>query len=119
MANVNWDTSSFDKGMKALAETMQKAATSALDKIGNEVLRLSTFEVPHDTGALQASANMEVVDENQVDVGYNKVYAARLHEHPEYHFQKGRKGHYLIDPILHNLKIFQSFLQNEITGSTT
>jgi len=118
MANVKWDTKSFDKGMIALSEAMQKASSSALDKIGNEILRLSSFEVPHNIGALLTSASMEPINENQVDVGYNKVYAARLHEHPEYNFQKGRKGRYLIDPILKNMQIFLKFLQDEIKGST-
>lgn len=116
MANITWDDSSFKKGLGALSQAMQRAVTNGLDQIGNEVMRLSTYEVPHDTGALQASANMEVVDENQVDVGYNKVYAARLHEHPEYQFQKGRKSHYLIDPITQNLKVFGTFLQAAVAG---
>jgi hypothetical protein len=38
-----------------------------------------------------------------VTVGYHTPYAARLHEHPEYKFQKGRKAKYLQDPLMHNL----------------
>jgi hypothetical protein len=67
----------------------------------NEVLRLSQMEVPHDEGTLQNSGTVEKVDGDWT-VGYHAPYAARLHEHPEYHFQKGRKGKYLEDPILKN-----------------
>lgn len=117
MANIDWDTKDFDKGVIRLNDVMQKAATAALDKVANEVLRLSTYEVPHDEGMLQNSGSMEPVDDNEVMVGYNMVYAARLHEHPEYKFQKGRKGKYLIDPILQNLTAFKGFVEKQIQQS--
>ena len=69
--------------------------------IGFEVLRLSQFEVPHDIGTLQNSGTVEEIDGNVV-VGYHQPYAAKLHENPQYTFQKGRKGKYLEDPILEN-----------------
>lgn len=69
--------------------------------IGFEVLRLSQFEVPHDIGTLQNSGTVEEID-GDVVVGYHEPYAARLHENPQYNFQKGRKGKYLEDPIREN-----------------
>jgi len=38
-----------------------------------------------------------------VEVGYHTPYATRLHENPQYNFQRGRKGKYLEDPIKKNL----------------
>lgn len=70
-------------------------------KIAHELLRLSQMEVPHDEGTLQNSGTVEAID-GEVVVGYHEKYAARLHEHPEYRFQKGRKGKYLEDPIKRN-----------------
>ncbi len=70
-----------------------------------EVLRLSQFEVPHDEGTLQNSGTVETLPNGDVIIGYHSKYAARLHEHPEYHFQKGRKGKYLSDPIMRNADV--------------
>lgn len=108
-----------------------KKTESLVDKVGSdigrpirevalEVLRLSTYEVPHDKGLLQASGNVEdTSDPQDFIVGYNKVYAARLHEHPEYRFQKGRKGKYLEDPIKNNLSVFQKFIQDGLNAILT
>lgn len=87
--------------LKALQTTIDKSVPKALFDVGLEVLRLSQFEVPHDEGSLQNSGVVEEVD-GDVVVGYHMPYAARLHEHPEYRFQKGRKGKYLEDPIKRN-----------------
>lgn len=81
------------------------AAYTALGAVADEILRLSSFEVPHDIGTLQGSGAVEPRADGGVDVGYNTPYAARLHEHPEYRFQKGRKGKYLEDPIKRNADV--------------
>ena len=68
-----------------------------------ELMRLSQFEVPHDEGTLQNTGTVEVLPNGDVVMGYHTAYAARLHEHPEYNFQKeGRKGKYIEDPIENN-----------------
>jgi len=86
-------------------ENLEKAVEDGVPKqvldLGFEVLRLSQHEVPHDEGTLQNSGTVEEV-RGEVVVGYHTKYAARLHEHPEYRFQKGRKGKYLEDPIIRN-----------------
>ncbi len=108
--SITIDGGSFLEGVDKLTGKAAVVAFSALHAVGEEILRLSEKEVPHDTGALQGSGTM--VDQRasgSVLVGYNKPYAARLHEHPEYHFQKGRKSHYLIDPIINNLPSFNEF----------
>lgn len=105
MANIKWDTSSFMKGVTTLIKRIEAGSKEAKSMVADEVLRLSQFEVPHDKGQLQNSGHVEP-DGDDYLVGYNKVYAARLHEHPEYKFQKGRKGKYLEDPIKMNTKLF-------------
>jgi len=89
------------KLQQALSEGVPKAS---LD-MGFELMRLSQFEVPHDEGSLQNSGVVEL-DGEDVAVGYREPYAARLHENPQYNFQKGRKGKYLEDPIINNKDVF-------------
>jgi hypothetical protein len=107
------DTSDFDRGIAELLAKMPQLQKQATNDVATEILRLSQFEVPHDTGLLQNSGHTEQEDEGAI-VGYNKVYAARLHEHPEYHFQKGRKGKYLEDPIKNNIDIFLKIVSDTV-----
>lgn len=100
------NTKSFDAATKKILGLLPKLGLKALDQIALEILRLSTFEVPHDLGMLQASGTKEARGDTML-VGYNKVYAARLHENPQFQFQKGRKGKYLEDPIKNNLAVLK------------
>lgn len=113
---ISIDTSTLISGIAKAVNTAEAAASRGVKMIADEILRLSQFEVPHDTGLLQNSGHTESDGDGQI-VGYNKVYAARLHENPQYRFQKGRKGKYLEDPIKRNLSIFTTFLQSEVKGS--
>lgn len=112
---IELDLSGLKDGSERLSRAMRVASGRAIEKIADEVLRLSQGEVPHDTGALQNSGHTEVKNRDEVLVGYNKVYAAKMHEHPEYNFQGGRKGKYLEDPLKNNLNIFKN-IYREITG---
>jgi hypothetical protein len=107
------DASDFLNNLKRLGQEVLKIQSKSVRDIAYEVLRLSSFEVPHDKGLLQNSGTVEN-DGGEAIVGYNKVYAARLHEHPEYHFQKGRKGKYLEDPVKNNLDVFKKYTQNAV-----
>lgn len=107
-ADITIDDKQVQDNLKKLVKKAQSGIVNVLSGIAGEILRLSSFEVPHDTGMLQSSGGFEPDGENVV-VGYNKVYAARLHEHPEYRFQKGRKGKYLEDPIKKNMDVFLKF----------
>lgn len=85
-------------------------ASKSIEKVGLEILKLSSKEVPLDTGKLMFSGMVDTAPKTPkgtVDVGYHTPYALRLHEHPEYKFQRGRKGKYLEDPIKSNLSRFQ------------
>lgn len=113
--NVTIDTKEVSKKLAELAKKSASAALKASSSVAEEVLRLSQREVPHDEGLLQNSGQVEPEPGGHI-VGYNKVYAARLHEHPEYRFQKGRKGKYLEDPIKHNSNTFIRIISGEIQG---
>lgn len=98
------DTSAFSATLVKLADDAVGAQQASGLDVGFEIMRLSQMEVPHDKGTLQNSGTVEVID-GAIVVGYHTPYAARLHEHPEYKFKKGRKGKYLSDPIVRNLAV--------------
>lgn len=107
------DASDFLRNLKRLRDQVLQIQNKTVRDIAYEVLRLSSFQVPHDKGMLQNSGTVENDGDGAI-VGYNKVYAARLHEHPEYHFQKGRKGKYLEDPIKDNLDVFKNYTKSAV-----
>ena len=111
--NITVDTSDLNRGLGKLLAKMPELARKVSSAIAEEILRLSQFEVPHDTGLLQSTGQVEPDGDGKI-VGYHKVYAARLHEHPEYRFQKGRKGKYMEDPIKNNLSTFLKFAKEEV-----
>lgn len=115
--NITVDTSSLSRGLAKLGQVAKDAMLRGINDVASEILRLSTFEVPHDTGMLQASGHIEPENDETVIVGYNKVYAARLHEHPEYRFQKGRKGKYLEDPIKNNTNTLLEYIKNAVNSA--
>lgn len=112
----NVDTSDLIKGIARATEAMKNAALKGINDVASEILRLGMFEVPHDKGILQASGHVEPSRDDEVIVGYNTVYAARLHENPQFHFQKGRKGKYLEDPIKNNLNTFIDFIKGGVNA---
>lgn len=110
-----FDSNDVNKKLTELREKIKAAKVKSAHNVAEEVMRLSQMEVPHDTGMLQNSGAIQDKDD-EVIVGYNKVYAARLHEHPEYHFQKGRKGKYLEDPIKRNLDVFRKYFGEQLVS---
>lgn len=121
MIIASMDDNQVMTNLAKLEEAVDQGIPKEVLDIGFEVLRLSQFEVPHDEGTLQNSGTVEEVDGNVV-VGYHTKYAARLHEHPEYRFGKGRKGKYLEDPITKNQQAlgirFAKGMGERIKGAT-
>lgn len=109
--SVTFENKQFKANMDKLLAKAIKNKSQAINNVATEILRLSQFQVPHDKGELQNSGHVSDRQDESV-VGYNKVYAARLHEHPEYKFQKGRKGKYLEDPIKTNLHVFKKYFRD-------
>lgn len=106
------DDDAFQRDMNSVLRKAEDGRDRAQEEAGDELLRLSQAEVPHDVGTLQNSGHTER-DHDDVLVGYGGAaapYAARLHEHPEYRFQKGRKGKFLEDPLVRNLKVLQQHI---------
>src|SRR4051812_21225951 len=106
MAGVTLDDSSFQVGIKTIMKRVDDKKMTALGVVADELLRLSQLEVPLKVGTLMGTGNSERGNDEYI-VGYNTPYAARLHEHPENRFGRGRKGKYLEDPLKKNLPIFR------------
>ena len=112
--HIEIDDSDFQRKSNDLVRKIFPDKVSlAIHTVASEILRLSQYEVPHDAGELQNSGSISDEKDESI-VGYNKVYAARLHEHPEYQFQKGRKGKYLEDPIKMNLSVFLNYFKDTL-----
>ena len=96
-----------------LIAKLPDAQAGSTEAVADEVMRLTQIEVPHDEGTLQNSGAVEPQPNGDTVLGYHTRYAARLHEHPEYRFQKGRKGKYIEDPIQNNASVLGvSFARN-------
>lgn len=70
----------------------REAMEDALEFLKDEANK----RVPHDEGILEASGDY-MINQSKAEgvIFYDTPYAVRLHEHPEYHFQKGREGKWL------------------------
>lgn len=80
-------------GGEIIATTAAEAA-AGLTLGGEALLTLANRTVPHDEGVLEGSGSV-AVSGLEGAVGYDTPYAERLHEHPEYDFQGGRRGKWL------------------------
>jgi hypothetical protein len=112
--SLKFDDSQFQDRAKQLLKKVEENTKKGVYEVAKEVLRISNNRyVPHDTGELQNSGSMNPDSPaTEIEVGYNKVYAARLHEHPEYSFQKGRVGKYLERTIVENIRAFREHMMN-------
>lgn len=119
MANIEIDDKEFQKRLTEIAgKKLEEAKQQKVHDIASEILRLSSKMVPFDKGMLLNSGN--VIDQPTFSVvGYNKVYASRLHEHPEYKFKNGRSGKYLETPIKINMGVFKQYFADIIINTLT
>ena len=111
---VTIDDSDFQNKLGQFLTKVMDGKNRAVRNIASEVLRISQFQVPHNIGTLQNSGFVQDGTDEAI-VGYNTQYAARLHEHPEYRFQKGRKGKYVEDPIKQNMRVFLEYYKKIIS----
>ena len=97
---------------------VEKAVKFALEEAGGDLLKESVKIVPHDIGTLEGSGKVSDVKGSgntmEIGVGYNTPYAARLHEHPEYKFQKGRRGKYLETPLKQKAHIYKKGIDAQV-----
>lgn len=113
---IDLDASDFLRSIDKLTPKVLEMSDKAEDEVADEVLRLSQHEVPKDEGVLEGTGVADR-DKQGAYVGYNKPYAARLHEHPEYNFQKGRKGKYLEDPIKNNITVLREHYMDKVRSA--
>lgn len=79
------------------------------------LLQEANRECPLDEGTLQRSGNTDIDPSNlKGSVYYDTPYAIRLHEHPEYHFQGGRKGKWLERATTKNMASIRSYIAKKI-----
>lgn len=89
----------------------REAVFDALDHLLDE----SNKKVPHDEGDLQASGQTQLDPVHMSGrISYNTPYAIRLHEHPEYNFQKGREGKWLERTIKRRKTAVLQYMQNKM-----
>jgi len=74
----------------------------ALKKVAESLLYEANKDVPHMEGTLERSGDFSVEETPKGVAGtvfYDTLYATRLHENPQYNFNKGRKGKWLEDAL--------------------
>lgn len=119
MASVTWDTRDFLDGLGRVEQKVTDAVAEGTRNVAEDLLRRSQALVPHDTGTLQNSGHVEHFP-NESIVGYGgmaNMYAIRLHEHPEFNFQKGRQGKYLETPLVQNIAFYREMYGATIGGA--
>lgn len=106
-SNISRNT---DEIMRGLIEGENKAA--------ERLLALSVERAPLDIGTLIGSGTVDRATdaEEGATVVFDTPYAARLHEHPEYHFQGGRQGKYVEEPALQNKGELGDIIRKEVRG---
>lgn len=93
---------------------MESAALDSLEYVLGE----SNKVVPLDEGTLQRSGAIDFDKTlRQGTVFYDTPYARRLHEHPEYKFQRGRRGKWLESTINKVQTKVAKFLQDRLKAA--
>jgi hypothetical protein len=79
-----------EKALRAADRAADEGAKRGAERVLDEAQRIVPMDVGklHDTGAVDAQ-------DGEASVSYDTEYAAHLHEHPEFHFQRGREGKWL------------------------
>ena len=124
--SVSFDTSDLMRGLDELDRQVDEWFADGLEQMGDTLLLLSSYEVPHDTGQMQSTGHKypkhtEVVATRELNVAYDTEYAAYQHEgirkdgtHIIKQYQKGRKAKYLEDPLKMNLNMWQKILRDNL-----
>lgn len=125
--SFDWDDRQFDKEMKKLLRAFttpssQGAVGKAVLLAGQRLLADSQEIVPFDTGDLQKSGSADDLQPTsggmEIEVGYNKVYAAKLHEDMTLNISQSKAGlggkprqqKYLETPMKANAKFYGNMI---------
>lgn len=98
---------------KEVLNAVKEAVNIGVHEAGDELLAISNEEVPFNIGTLSKSGRVDNNEDLKSKVGYYMPYAHRLHEHPEFKFQNGRKGKYLEEPLLRNTNKFKEIISSK------
>ena len=106
---INW------KGDKvSVAVRMEMAKT--LDNVSEALLTEANKTVPHDIGDLEKSGDTDIDRTKLIaHVFYDTPYARRLHEHPEYNFNKGRRGKWLELTVIEWRDRFKQYIRDSLS----
>ena len=87
----NWNGAKIASIVSATEGMSARAAAEDLLKRANE-------HVPYEYGTLESTGGVSV-DGPRAAVSYTAVYAAKLHQHPEYNFQGKGQGRWLQNAV--------------------
>lgn len=113
----------FTNRAGAMADQVIEGVVRGETKAGERLLALTQEQVPMELATLAGSGTVVPAQdaEQGAKVVYDTPYAARLHEHPEYHFSTaanpGAKGKYVEDPALENRKELGDIIRKEAQGN--
>jgi hypothetical protein len=110
--NVNWFG---DDVRKKVLTAQEKAVTLGLEFIKQESIKV----VPKDTGMLEKSAGVKLVNEDNKTTGYvyyDTPYAIKQHEELGYRHAEGRIAKYLELPLQQNSKNALEIMKRVMKG---
>lgn len=117
---IEWKDDNLQVVYSKIGGGIDGISMQAAKDMADTLLILSRYEVPHDEGTLQSSGHTEPDVDGWLTV-YNTVYAAFQHEgrrkdgsHIIRHYQKGRKGKYLEDPLKQNTTKWQEIAKRKM-----
>lgn len=102
----------------AVSGAVRKAAAAGLLAGAEHLLEEANRTVPLEEGTLARSGTTSV-DAGQLTaaVAYDTPYARRLHEHPEYQFQHGRRGKWLELTARERSQAVRDFIAAKVRGA--
>lgn len=103
---------------KVASDAARAGAVAGLFEAAEHVLEESNRTVPRNEGILQASGETSLdAVKLQASVSYDKEYAVWLHEHPQFHFQAGRRGKWLELTIQERIQTVRDIIVKSIKGA--
>jgi len=99
-------------------DTIKNQVFNEIESIGKQIASESKNECPKDTNELVNSQEVKITKTNNsinVNISYNKPYAAIQHNKPNYKHTFG-KWRYLADPFLRNTQNILAKIRSRIKG---
>ena len=91
---------------KQVIAKLQQSEIQAIQDGCEYILQEANKLVPLDEGTLQRSGNTSIDSSKKTgSIYYDTKYTIRLHENPQYTFQKGRQGKWLETTIRANKRV--------------